>query len=183
MGQHCPPSRHSRGRLHLLSSSQQTRLGEGLLNFSKSKPILQIHQSDLEIAVRRSIYNEVATKDMDQEKLGAFSLYLQAIINFLPNLRPELRNYLVSLRAWADHMRDTKAVTNNITNDETMAKVKESLEQYKPFENNPKGYAEAGCLGSKSSYRGYPCSLWTLFHTLMASAAEKVLLMALLELN
>ena len=49
---------------------------------------------------------------------------MQKIINFLPNLRPELRNYLVSLRAWADHMKDTKAATNNITNDETMAKVK-----------------------------------------------------------
>ena len=111
---------------------------------------------------------------MDQEKLGAFSLYLQAIINFLPNLRPELRNYLVSLKAWSDHTRDTKAVANNVTNDETMVKVKEFLAQYKPFEKNPEGYSEDGCLGSKSSYRGYPCTLWTLFHTLLASAAEKV---------
>jgi len=28
------------------------------------------------------------------------------------------------------------------------------------------------CLGSESKYRGYPCSLWTLFHVLSVNQIE-----------
>jgi hypothetical protein len=28
------------------------------------------------------------------------------------------------------------------------------------------------CLGSEEKYRGYPCSLWTLFHVLTVSQTE-----------
>ena len=31
-----------------------------------------------------------------------------------------------------------------------------------------------GCLGSEITYRGYPCSLWTLFHTLQVRATERI---------
>lgn len=30
-----------------------------------------------------------------------------------------------------------------------------------------------GCQGSHPRYRGYPCSMWTLFHTLTVAAYEK----------
>lgn len=30
-----------------------------------------------------------------------------------------------------------------------------------------------GCHGSKAQYRGYPCSLWTLFHTLTVNCGSK----------
>ena len=42
---------------------------------------------------------------------------------------------------------------------------------YKPFEGTPKDWK--ACQGSNPKYRGYPCSLWTLFHTLTVNAAIK----------
>ena len=31
---------------------------------------------------------------------------------------------------------------------------------------------EIGCMGSEPKYRGYPCSLWQLFHTITVNAAK-----------
>ena len=40
---------------------------------------------------------------------------------------------------------------------------------YRPFEATPDDWQ--ACKGSEPHLRGYPCSLWTLFHTLLANAA------------
>jgi hypothetical protein len=40
---------------------------------------------------------------------------------------------------------------------------------YRPFEPTPDDYR--GCQGSSPHLRGYPCSLWTLFHSLTVNAA------------
>ena len=48
----------------------------------------------------------------------------------------------------------------------------EELESiYQPFEATPSEWM--GCKGSSAQYRGYPCSVWQLFHSLMVNAALK----------
>lgn len=42
---------------------------------------------------------------------------------------------------------------------------------YQPFKATPDDYV--GCAGSEPHYRGYPCSLWQLFHSMMVNAAIK----------
>lgn len=49
--------------------------------------------------------------------------------------------------------------------------VKELMAIYGPFEDTPEEFV--GCLGSEPQYRGYPCSLWQLFHSMMVNAAIK----------
>ena len=45
------------------------------------------------------------------------------------------------------------------------------MEIYKPFQHTPDEWV--GCKGSEPQFRGYPCALWQLFHTLMVNAASK----------
>ena len=49
--------------------------------------------------------------------------------------------------------------------------VEELNEMYRPFKSTPEEYQ--GCRGSRPIFRGYPCSLWQLFHSLMVNAAIK----------
>lgn len=44
-------------------------------------------------------------------------------------------------------------------------------DMYQPFEATPDDYV--ACLGSEPHLRGYPCSLWTTFHTMTVNAAVK----------
>merc|ERR1711953_1133803 len=133
-----------------------------------SRPDL-VHQSDLEKAVQYSITKEVATQPiLDQRKLQTLYQYLETLINFFPNMRPELKNFLISLREWPVMMR-----LKSLTNTHYKAKVEELLLFHRPFAGTPSDWADAGCAGSSPQFRGYPCSLWTLFHTLMSSATNK----------
>jgi thiol oxidase len=52
----------------------------------------------------------------------------------------------------------------------TVMELNELSEFYSPFAATPSDWE--GCAGSQSHYRGYPCSLWTLFHTLIEGAAD-----------
>ena len=45
------------------------------------------------------------------------------------------------------------------------------MEIYKPFQHTPDEWVS--CKGSEPQFRGYPCALWQLFHTLMVNAASK----------
>ena len=45
---------------------------------------------------------------------------------------------------------------------------------YQPWADTPVQWRRGGCAGSSPERRGYPCSLWTLFHTLLASSLDKV---------
>ena len=84
-------------------------------------------------------------------------------------MRQEMRSFLISLREWPVMMR-----LKSVSNIHYKAKVEELLSHHQPFSQLPSAWAESGCAGSSPQYRGYPCSMWTLFHTLMASAYTKV---------
>ena len=52
-----------------------------------------------------------------------------------------------------------------------VCQVEELESIYKPFKATPSEWM--GCKGSSAQYRGYPCSVWQLFHSLMVNAAIK----------
>ena len=49
--------------------------------------------------------------------------------------------------------------------------VNELVEVYRPFEATPSQWED--CRGSEPHLRGYPCSVWTSFHTMFTNAAIK----------
>ena len=73
--------------------------------------------------------------------------------------------FLISLREWPLQMR-----LSTVTNTVYKSKVKELSDYYSPFEATPEEWE--GCAGSEPHFRGYPCSLWSLFHTLSVASDE-----------
>ena len=127
----------------------------------------EVFMSDLEKAVQYSITKEVAMQpQLDQAKLQVLVFYIETLLNYLPHMREPMRNFLVSLREWPVLMR-----YNAISHTEYKRKVNELSQFYQPFAATPHDWK--GCAGSDPRFRGYPCSLWTLFHTLTVNAATQ----------
>lgn len=127
----------------------------------------EVFLGDLEKAVQYSITREVAMQPvLDQQKLSALVFYLEALLAYLPGLREPTRKFLISLRDWPVQMGYT-----SITHTAYKNKVEELSALHHPWGGTPEAWT--GCAGTNSQYRGYPCSLWTLFHTLTVSAGAE----------
>ena len=124
-----------------------------------------VFQMDLEAALRRSLKNEVSiTKTISDEKLQALIKYLDVLIKYFP-FGIEGQEFLVRLK--------NKVLSSGSSIEgETVANFIKAEESgnHKIFSSPDQFLA---CEGSKQQYRGYPCSLWKMFHFLTISAADK----------
>jgi len=121
---------------------------------------------DLERSIHYMLSKEIpATEMLDELRLNTVYSLLESLVRYLP-LRQPLRNFLVILRDWPAIM-EYKALSGA----QYKQKVEELESIYKPFEASPSEWM--GCKGSSAQYRGYPCSVWQLFHSLMVNAAIK----------
>ena len=131
---------------------------------------LQVYQSDLERAVKYSIMTEVAAQSyLSHAKFKALVDFVETLVNFFPNKTENLTNFLSSLLEWLRSNR-YHSLSQNIYK----AKVEELSDLHTPWGPASDTWASGGCAGSSPEKRGYPCALWTLFHSLMASAYDKV---------
>ncbi|XP_053326292.1 sulfhydryl oxidase 1-like [Spea bombifrons] len=125
----------------------------------------KVYMADLESALHYSLRVEVARfATLDGERLKALSNFINVLRKYFP-ARPYLRTLLNSANSWLRARAKTKV-------------------SYKDFEDvlNNKNQAQkavlssdvryVGCQGSKPQFRGFPCSLWTLFHVLTVQASE-----------
>jgi len=127
----------------------------------------RVFLGDLEKAVEYSLTREVAMQPvLDQQKLKTLVYYIEVLLNYLPGIRDPVRKFLVSLRDWPVQMG-----YSSLPHTLYKKKVEELLELHRPFSKTPMEWQ--GCKGSSPQYRGYPCSLWTLFHALSVNAAAK----------
>merc|ERR1719362_2852899 len=126
----------------------------------------EVYVGDLERSIQYIVNKEISAQaTLDELRLNAVYQLLENVIRYLPLRRP-LRNFLVALRDWPIRMEFKK-----VTGQHYADKVDELIAIYQPFKATPADYE--GCRGSTPIYRGYPCSLWQLFHTLMVNAAIK----------
>ena len=127
----------------------------------------EVFMSDLEKAVQYSVVKEAGMQPyLDEEKIQSLIKYIQALISFFPHMRVSIRNFLTPLYNWLIEKQYL-----NVTSTKYNQKLEFLLKHHQPFSGTPANWA--GCAGSQSKYRGYPCSLWTLFHTLTVNAADK----------
>lgn len=120
-----------------------------------------VFQVDIEGALRNSLRVEVPAKKLiTGEALDALKSYLNILIEFFPFGRKGI-DYLTSVY---NEVKDK----NEVSGSEFMDIIVASEDRYKPFLSPGKGWL--GCRGSQPKFRGYPCSLWTLFHTLTVHA-------------
>ncbi|XP_011350140.1 sulfhydryl oxidase 1 [Ooceraea biroi] len=123
-----------------------------------------LYQLDLESALRYSINHEIPlTKVIDGEKMEALRRYLTLLAEYYPLRRGN---------AYLDVIRDIVEKRSRITGKEFSQLVKTTEEEMSPVYSGPPR-RWVGCKGSTSSYRGYPCGLWTMFHTLSVNFALK----------
>ena len=131
---------------------------------------MQVHQSDLERAVKYSIMTEVAAQSyLSHAKFKALVDFVETLVNFFPNKTENLNNFLLSLLDWLRSNR-----YQSLSPQIYKAKVEELSELWQPWGAAPDTWASGGCAGSSPEKRGYPCALWTLFHSLMAASYDKV---------
>ncbi|XP_074655304.1 sulfhydryl oxidase 2-like [Tubulanus polymorphus] len=122
-------------------------------------PQKAVKMQDLESALYYSLTHEVSIqKNITGDSLQALKMFIALNIKFFPG-RPEITKFLqfiyewlltkqwVSGEGWQDHLYHSQNKTRFIP-------------------DPPYDAMWTGCQGSKSIFRGYPCGLWTLFHTL-----------------
>ncbi|XP_049762643.1 sulfhydryl oxidase 1-like [Schistocerca cancellata] len=122
-----------------------------------------VFQADLELAVQYSLKHEIPLKNVISGKmLDALRNYLSVLAKYFPT-ESEGKAYLRALQG--------KALANvsQLKGSDFLAYVKK-LEQGMKYSSFISNRDWVGCKGSSPIYRGYPCGLWTLFHTLTVNS-------------
>lgn len=120
-----------------------------------------LYQLDLENALRYSISHEIPLhKTISNDKMNALKKYLHVLAENFP-----LRYGNIFLET----IRDIVKKRDSISGEEFSQIAKSVEEEMSPVYSGPSKWI--GCKGSKEEYRGYPCGLWTMFHTLVVNYA------------
>lgn len=128
---------------------------------SKNKVNDRLYQLDLENALRYSINHEIPlTKSIEGEKMEALRRYLSVLAAYFPLRRNNM---------YLEVIRDVIESKTFVTGEEFSQLVKTTEEEMSPVYSGPHRWI--ACKGSTDSYRGYPCGLWTMFHTLTVNFA------------
>ncbi|XP_017040794.1 sulfhydryl oxidase 1 [Drosophila ficusphila] len=122
-----------------------------------------VYQADLEQAVRTVLHNEVSkVSEINGEKLLALQRFLAVLQRYNPlgasghRLVAKLKDYVVQFN-------------EQLTGKQFEEELKRLEEQMSPVYSSTHF---VGCAGSSARYRGFSCSLWTLFHFMTVQAAN-----------
>jgi len=123
-----------------------------------------VHQQDLESSVYYSFFHQVATHDLiSGEPLQILKTHVDYLSKLLP-VSHHTNMWLTDVSVWL------KNHTGNLTGNQW----KKEISRLQTVEAHiPERVVWVGCQGSKPHLRGYPCSLWQLFHTLTVAAYEE----------
>ncbi|KAG9483098.1 hypothetical protein GDO78_009181, partial [Eleutherodactylus coqui] len=124
-----------------------------------------IYMADLESSIHYSLRVEIARySTFNGDRLKALINYVSALNKYFP-ARPYLSTLLESLYSWLYERRKSMVLYKDLA-DVVNSKDQEQNAVLTPHVNY------VWCQGSKPEFRGFPCSVWTLFHLLTVRAAE-----------
>ncbi|OCT65283.1 hypothetical protein XELAEV_18041522mg [Xenopus laevis] len=130
--------------------------------FDRSK----LYMTDLESGLHYILRAELANHHtLEGEKLKTFKDFVTILYKLFPG-RPHVMKLLETLQEWLVSMP-----LDTIPYDAILDLVNNKMRISGIFLTNHTQWV--GCRGSKSNLRGYPCSLWKLFHSLTVQAAVK----------
>ncbi|XP_066436603.1 sulfhydryl oxidase 2 isoform X2 [Eleutherodactylus coqui] len=133
-----------------------------LKDYDKSK----LYMADLESALHYLLRVELATRQtLEGEKLKTFKDFITLLYKLFPG-RPHVVKLLETLQEWLVSMPLDK-----IPYDAILDLVNNKMRISGIYLTNR--VAWVGCQGSRAPLRGYPCSLWKLFHSLTVQAAVR----------
>ncbi|GFS47610.1 sulfhydryl oxidase 1 [Nephila pilipes] len=153
---------------YVIGVSRSKTKTEDLMPIEKSASNISVtdvvYMVDLENAIYNLLTKEIGvTKHIDGEKLTTLKAFLSVLKTYFPGTTPVM-NYLSKLHDWV-------YTENTPISGEEFVQTLEVLQDENAFLPTMRPWI--GCKGSEPRYRGYPCSLWTLFHTLTIQADEK----------
>ncbi|XP_060074737.1 sulfhydryl oxidase 2-like [Ylistrum balloti] len=142
---------------HLIEESQDKDEEEKL----KVTTRVGVYMQDLESTLTYLLRQEVAIQhDMKEDSVKALKKFLHILAKYFPG-REHVKGYLWRIHTWL------------VTVGEELS-GQDWLQRINSFQT-PETYLSErirwiGCAGSQLQFRGYPCGLWTLFHTLTVNA-------------
>lgn len=144
---------------------ERIQMKEELKKKLQSKDLSDVvFQVDLEGALRYSLFKEIRVhKNIEGEKLDALKNYVTILSKYFP-IATEGRRFLKSVK-------DYVLQKNNIDGKNFSDFAKHNEEILNDVFLSQQSWI--GCQGSQPQYRGYPCSLWTMFHTLTVQADSR----------
>jgi thiol oxidase len=119
----------------------------------------KIYIRDIESSIIQFLFFEIKLFPFQNEKFNIFKNILKTISNHYPPTSRNVRNDLVHL---AEIIKNEKIIKTR----------QDWINILDKTQLNPDQIEYAACTGSSGGKRGYPCSLWTLFHFLVANSAD-----------
>ncbi|XP_043347237.1 sulfhydryl oxidase 1 [Dermochelys coriacea] len=126
----------------------------------------KVYMADLESALHYALRVEVGRFSvLTGERMRALKDFVAVLAKYFPG-RPFVQNFLRSVDRWLRSMRESRIPYSAL---EQVLTNREEGQAPEVLSNN---VTWVGCQGSKPNFRGYPCSLWTLFHLLTVQATR-----------
>ncbi|MGH0125188.1 UNVERIFIED_CONTAM: hypothetical protein FKN15_027581 [Acipenser sinensis] len=142
-------------------ASERNTTADEWRQFDRSR----VYMADLESSLYYSLRVEVGTHStISGEPLSALKAYITVLVKYFPG-RPVVMKLLHSLESWLKSRDDPELQYTAL---ETVL----DNEVQTPDAALPDAWRWVSCQGSQPQFRGYPCSLWTLFHLLTVQAAH-----------
>ncbi|GFY71028.1 sulfhydryl oxidase 1 [Trichonephila inaurata madagascariensis] len=153
---------------HVIGVSRSKAKKEDIMPLEKSSNVIPgtnaVYMVDLENAIYNLLSKEIGvTKLIDGEKLATLKSFLSVLKTYFPGTTPVM-NFLARFYDWVINK-------NSSISGEEFVQAMEEVQDKTAFLPTIRSWV--GCKGSEPKYRGYPCSLWTLFHTLTVQADKK----------
>ncbi|XP_051854803.1 sulfhydryl oxidase 1 [Antechinus flavipes] len=124
----------------------------------------KIYMLDLESTLHYILRIEVGKfKVLEGERLTALKNFVSVLAKYYPG-QPMVRNFLHTIDVWL-HWQQRKSVP--------YSSLEVALNSWKEGVLLPKKSVWVGCQGSEAHFRGFPCGLWILFHSLTVQAAQR----------
>ncbi|KAM9129104.1 sulfhydryl oxidase 1 [Pangshura tecta] len=126
----------------------------------------KVYMADLESALHYALRVEVARFSvLTGERVRALKDFVAVLAKYFPG-RPFVRNFLRSVDRWLRNVRESRIPYRAL---ELVLTNRKEGKAPAVLSNN---VTWVGCQGSEPHFRGYPCSLWTLFHLLTVQATR-----------
>ncbi|XP_049724268.1 sulfhydryl oxidase 1 [Elephas maximus indicus] len=124
----------------------------------------KIYMADLESALHYILRVEVGKFPvLEGQRLTALKKFVAVLAKYFPG-RPLVQNFLRSTNDWLKRQQRKKIPYSSF---------KAALDNRKEGAVIAKKVNWVGCQGSEPHFRGFPCSLWILFHILTVQATRQ----------